>query len=450
MLFGTSGIRGDARVFFSNQFCFDIGRAFAIFLEKYSLRGTVAVGMDPRPSSQRIKESFLAGLQKEGRKTFDEGITPVPAINYILIIDDSLAGSAMITGSHIKKESNGIKFFTFKKEILKEHEREIEDIYGTIKEEAPFSKEFVVINKENEADRVYKKMLLELADLPYPKWKVVLDFSNGCQTKIIPTLSKEIGIEAIFMNDSLDPDKFIARDTETEGALVQLQERVRREEADMGIAFDPDGDRVVFVDEDGNFIPGDYTGSLIAQYSDTPVVVTPINTSQVVEHIGKPVIRTKVGSPYVVQAMENNKATYGFEANGGGFSKDIMMSRDGGSTTIKVLNLLKKTKKTLGELINILPRFFLYRVKVECPMSLNHNILERAENKFKGIKIEKIDGLKIWLTSSTWILFRPSSNAPEFRVFAESKTKEEAQKLGEEGMKFVKSIIKNESSLRNL
>jgi len=198
---------------------------------------------------------------------------------------------------------------------------------------------------------------------------------------------------------------------------------------------------VVFVDEKGNFIPGDYSGALISKYGDTPVIVTPINTSQVVNYLGKPVIRTKVGSPYVVKAMEENNATFGFEANGGGFSKEIMMSRDAGSAAIKILNLLKKERKTLGELVNTLPQFFLYRTKVECPINLNPLILEKAKEKFGGMKIEEMDGLKIWLSKSTWILFRPSSNAPEFRVFAEAKTREEARRIGEEGIKFVRSII---------
>ena len=147
--------------------------------------------------------------------------------------------------------------------------------------------------------------------------------------------------------------------------------------------------------------------------------------------------------------MEENNATFGFEANGGGFSKEVMMSRDAGSTTIKILNLLKKTRKTLGELVATLPKFFLYRTKVECPIKLNPLILAKAKEKFKGIKIEEIDGLKIWLSQSNWMLFRPSSNAPEFRVFAEAKTQKGAKETGEEGIEFVKSIIKDGKILSN-
>ena len=441
-LFGTSGIRGSAKEFFTNQFCFDIGRTFAKFLAKHKQKGKIAVGMDPRESSPRIKRAFILGLQEEGYKVSDQGISPVPAMNYILIADHSLAGSAMITGSHIQADFNGIKFFAFREEILKKHEREIEKIYERVKNKVVLPKGKLRLKGENRALKFYKNLLLGLANSPYPRWKVIIDGGNGYQSKMMPEVLRRLGLEVKTINCNLKLEKFVPRDTETEEAVKELQEKVKKEKADFGIAFDMDGDRVVFVDEKGNFIAGDYIGALIAKHSNTPKVITPINTSQVVNFLGKPVIRTKVGSPYVVEAMKKHGATFGFEANGGGISAEIMMSRDAGSTTIKILNLLKQNKKTLGELINTLPQFFLYRTKVTCPREFNSLILNQAEKKFKGIEVEKLDGLKIWLDSSTWILFRPSANAPEFRVFAEAKMKENAEKLAEEGIKFVKSLIK--------
>jgi len=440
-LFGTSGIRGSAKDFLNNQFCFDIGRTFAIFLKKHRQKGKVAIGMDSRESSPRIKKSFSMGLQREGYKTFDQGVLPVPAMNYILIVNHSFVGSAMITGSHIRSDFNGIKFFVFKEEILKNHEKEIENIYQKIKEKIPFKKRELKFKKENKAIKSYREMLLKLAETPYPKWKTVIDCNNGCQSKIIPGLLKKLGLETKTLNTSLKPKNFIAKDTETEEAVEKLQKEVKRTRADFGIAFDGDGDRVVFVDEKGRFITGDYSGTLISKYSNSIVIVTPINTSQVIDRIKKRVIRTKVGSPFVVETMRKSEATFGFEANGGGFSAEIMMSRDGGSSTIKILNLLKQSGKTLGELVNTLPRFFLYRTKVECPRELNRVIIKEAKKNFGGIKVEEIDGLKIWVNRTKWILFRPSNNAPEFRVFAEAENKKEAEKLGKNGIKFVKSLI---------
>jgi len=440
-LFGTSGIRGDAEKLFTNQFCFDIGRTFALFLDRHHQEGSVVVGMDPRGSSPRILEALQLGLIAGRRAVVDQGATPVPALNWVLKVAP-YAGSMMVSGSHISANLNGFKLFAFKEEILKQHEKEISKLYAEIKEKVKYGKEEPVIEAENRANESYQEMLMKLAEGPYPRWKmVVVDPGNGGQSDTMPQVLTRLGIAIKEINATIQGD-FIARDTETEGVLNELQKLVKEEKADMGIAYDYDGDRVIFIDEKGTFIPGDYSGSLIAQHSKTPLTVTPINTSQVVNHINKPVIRTRVGSPYVVETMKKHGATFGFEANGGGISSEIMMSRDGGSSTIKMLNILKKHGGKLSSLVATLPRFYLYRVKVDCPRELNKVIIKEAKVKFKGVKIEEVDGLKLWLDSTTWLLFRPSSNAPEFRIFAEAESQKRAMELGKEGMKFVNQIIK--------
>lgn len=440
-LFGTSGIRGHAKDL-TNQFVFDIGRAFAGFLDKYKQKGMVAVGMDTRESSPRIKKAFSLGIRKEGYEVVDMGIVPVPAMNFILMPSDMFVGSCMITGSHIKRHSNGMKFFAFNEEIMKKHEREIEEIYSKIKNRVKFGERKLRMGINDDARKGYMQMLRDLSDPPYRKWKVVVDVGNGCQTRIVPKVFKDLKLRVITINKSLKPKEFLSRDTENEGELRQLQEKVRKEGADFGVAFDADGDRAVFVDENGDFIPGDYTGTLIAKYMNSKVVVTPISTSQVIDTIGKRVVRTKVGSPYVIEKMKRHKAPFGFEPNGGGIFAENMMTRDGGATAIKILNLLSKSGKSMSELVATLPKFALYRTKVECPRKLNSTIISAAKKEFQGIKVEEVDGVKIWLDKSTWILFRPSMNAPEFRVFAEAQTKSTARMIGRDGIRFVKSFVK--------
>ncbi len=439
-LFGTSGIRGSPETLFTNQFCFDIGRTFAKFLDNHGQSGPVAVGMDPRGSSPRILKVLETGLIFAGREVVDQGAVPVPALNWVLKVSP-YAGSLMVSGSHVSANLNGIKFFAFKEEILKENEKEITEIYQDLKEKTSYTKKGFHTKEENRAKESYQEMLNGLADSPYPSWKlVIIDPGNGAQSDTIPQVLSGLGLPIKEINASIQGE-FIARDTETEGVLADLQKLVIKEKADLGIAYDYDGDRVVFVDEKGNFIPGDYSGALIAKESPGEAIVTPINTSQVVEYIGKKVLRTKVGSPYVVEAMKKNKAPFGFEANGGGISSEIMMSRDGGSMTIKILNLMKKTGKSLGQLVSELPKFYIYRTKIDCPWEEDEKVLEKAKRVYKGIKTEEIDGLKIWLDNSTWILFRASQNAPEFRVFAEAKDEKEARKLVEDGIELVKEVI---------
>lgn len=438
-LFGTSGIRGSAEERFTNQFCFDLGRTFSLFLDQHQQEGKIAVGMDPRPSSDRIKSFFIAGLIHEGKEVRDEEITPVPSMNWLLKAGDFIA-SAMITGSHIKANLNGIKFFAFGEEILKEHEREIEEIYAEIAEKIPVPQTTTAVPLETQAKNLYQEMLIEKSAKPYPEWKVVVDPGNGAQSEVIPEVLQNSGLKLIIINADLKNNS-IARDTEVEEDFASLKEEVVKNQANLGIAYDADGDRVAFVDKNGQFIPGDYIGSLLGKYEETREIVTPINVSQVVETLGKKVIRTKVGSPYVVAKMKETNAKFGFEANGGGFFAETMLTRDGGLVTIKILNLMKSTQKNLDQLLGQLPKFYNFKDKVECPWEYEQKVLNEARAKFSGERVEEVDGLKIWPTKDSWVLFRSSKNAPEFRVFAEARTQEEAIKLGNDGLQLVKEVI---------
>jgi phosphomannomutase/phosphoglucomutase len=436
-LFGTSGIRGDAEKLFTNQFSFDLGRSFALFLYRHKQFGPVAIGIDPRASSPRIRSMVTNGLAYEGREVFDQGVCPVPAIHYCLLAAP-FAGSIMVTGSHIASDLNGAKFFAFREEILKVHEAELETIYHGLANKTPYTKSEAVDTEDN-TGREYEEMLVKLGT-GLPKFKLVIDPGNGAQTGVMSRVLTRLGCDVIPLNDSLQAD-FMTRDTETEDSFREMQKLVLFAKADAGIGFDSDGDRVIFVDEKGRYIPGDYSCSIIARQATGGTIVTPINTSAVVEKIGKKVIRTKVGSPYVVESMKKHRANFGFEGNGGGIHAEIMLSRDGGSTLIKFLKILGRSGKSLSGLMSELPIFFISKSKINCPKKYNQKILSVIEKQYSDHQIERLDGLKIWLGDSAWILFRPSSNSEEFRVFAEAADSKKAASLVADGINSVKQII---------
>ncbi len=437
-LFGTSGIRGDAESLLTNQFVFDVARSFAIFLKNKNLNGPVAVGMDPRESSPRILKATISGLVSEGLESKNEGVTSIPSMAYVLYANPEIVGSIMITGSHIKSNLNGIKFFFNKNEVLKDDEKEMEKIYFDIKESKKYEESNLEIEIDNSAREEYKNFLNSLSKTPYPNWKVVIDPGNGAQSEIIPDVLKSFGIDVILINADIQLG-ILSRDTEVEGEFATLQEKVKSENADFGIAFDSDGDRVVFVDEKGQFVPGDYTGTIIAKEQMGDYIVTPINTSQVIDKIGKKILRTKVGSPQVIAGIKEVKAKFGFEANGGGIFS-VLPTRDGGHSAIEVMNILKKSGKKLSELVSELPKFYIERDKVDYNPSLKEEIVKKAKEVFHGIKTEEMDGVKIWLTEDSWILFRASGNAAEFRVFVETPSLSKSKELLKEGMELVKSF----------
>jgi len=440
-LFGTSGIRGPVQTLFTPQFCFDIGRTFSIFLDKHDQKGTIALGTDSRTSSPHISNSLFSGLIYEGREVIDLGAIPVPATHYSILSTPTIA-SVMVTGSHIDMASNGVKFFSFGEEILKEHEAEIEKVYFGLKQKIPHKDLAGNITQSDAGLKNYVNLLLKLADSPLPTTKIVVDPGNGAQTETMRMTLNTLKQKTYFINDNIQDD-LMSRDTEADGAFEQLREEVIKHKADLGIGFDSDGDRVIFIDHKGNFIPGDYSGTILAQFNNTNEIIVPINVSNVIDQIGKQVIRTKVGSPFVVAAMKKYGAGFGFESNGGGIYADVMMSRDGGTSVIRMLNILKWSKKTLKQLADSLPKFYIAKQKFDCPRDKNKKILTAAKKFLKPQKTDETDGLKLILDNSTWVLFRPSSNAPEFRVFTHSDSKTKTTQLMKDALDFAQKIANN-------
>ena len=436
-LFGTSGIRRTSQEF-TPQFCFDLGRAFAYFLDEHQQIGKVGIGIDTRTSSPHIAQNVIYGLRHAKREVVHLGSLPVPAAHYS-ILSMSLSGSIMVTGSHIDLNSNGLKFFALKEEISKSHELEISNIYYQVKEQLSPVAIYGSVENNQQALNNYIELLLSQADHPLPKLRIVFDPGNGGQTEAIMTLLTELHQDVIAINNHIQ-EPLLSRDTEEDGAFILLQDAVRLHHADLGIGFDSDGDRVVFIDRFGNFVPGDYTGTILARWHASGVVACPINVSNVVNFIGKQVIRTRVGSPFVIAAMKKYGASFGFESNGGGIHEDIMLSRDGGSSLIKMLNILKWTKKELHQLVAQLPKTHIRRGKFSCPIDRYPDIMSRSRNFLNHQSIDETDGIKLILDKNTWVLFRPSGNAPEFRVFVESNSQTKATQLLDHALAFAKQV----------
>ena len=304
-----------------------------------------------------------------------------------------------------------------------------------------------IIKYENTAKDLYLEMLKNQAVTPYPKWTVVVDTANGTQSEIIFDLLEDLKIKYIKTGDcDIQSPVFIPRDTEVSSSFAEISRQVLLSKADLGIAFDVDGDRIIFIDDQGRYLPGDYSCTLIAQQEDSQAIVTPISTSSVIDSIGKTVYRTPVGSTHVAAKMKEVGAQFGFEPNGGGIFADIAYGRDGGATLIKMLNLLKASKKKLSDLYSALPQFHLYREKIDCPFDNYDRIYSAVREKYSDIN--DLDGIKVNLGHDEWILFRGSGNAPEFRVFVQSPDPNRAQRLGQEGLAFVKSQVYRVSPLR--
>ncbi len=304
-----------------------------------------------------------------------------------------------------------------------------------------------IIKYENAAKELYLEMLKNLSQTPYPKWTIVVDTANGTQSEIIFDLLDDLKIK-YFKTGACDIQSpiFIPRDTEVSSSFAEISRQVFLNKADLGIAFDVDGDRIIFIDDQGKYLPGDYSCTLIAKSEDTKSVVTPISTSSVIDSIDKTIYRTPVGSTQVATKMKEVGAKFGFEPNGGGIFSEVSYGRDGGVTLVKMLNILKKSQKKLSEMMAELPEYHLFREKTDCPVDKFQQVYDAVREKYSNAPISDLDGLKVDLGQNEWILFRGSGNAPEFRVFVQSPDEKRSQKLGASGIDFVKSLLTHKVS----
>jgi phosphomannomutase/phosphoglucomutase len=217
----------------------------------------------------------------------------------------------------------------------------------------------------------------------------------------------------------------------------------------MGVAYDGDADRSIFVDEKGQIQMGDKTFALVEKYflkeHPNEQIVTPVSSSTLVKEIADSfkgrVVWTKVGSVTVAQTMKKLKAKLGGEENGGIFYGPHQPVRDGAMSTALILQIMTKTGKKLSALIEELPEYFIEKGKIDCKEELKDKILKALIKNLEGLKINTIDGAKIWLDDKRSILIRPSGTEPIYRLYAEAKSAQKAKNLIDEYMQRLRRII---------
>jgi len=443
-LFGTNGVRFIPGVTGDMSFALKLAESIGT----YFADGEILVGRDGRLTGQMMFYSVTAGLMSSGRNIAESDMTPTPALQFATKAL-GYRGSVMITASHNPAQYNGVKVMgPDGVEVSRLDEQRIEKIFHDGSANKANWKDVGTSRPEPSVIRTYLNGIISKVNaklISDRKLKVVVDPGNGAQSLAAPYLLEQLGCRVITINSIVD-GSFPGRGPEpTPENLRDLVVAVKASNADLGVAYDGDGDRSIFCDEGGNLYWGDQSGSLLADYllerNPNSTVVTPVSSSQVIEAVAKrrgaKVIWTRVGSVDVSRTIMERKALMGFEENGGGFFPSHVPTRDGGMTTAMMLEVIATRAAPLSRLMAAaFPRFFQTKTKVPIDPSRVKEIMRTIERQGDG-KVEKVDGLKIWLDQKTWALIRPSGTEPIMRVFVESETKEKADSTSK---KFVKAI----------
>jgi len=443
--FGTNGIRGIFSEDFTLEFVHDMTLAIGTYFEK----GPILIGYDGRESSPIICKIISSTLNSIGIDCNVAGIVPTPCLEFA-VKTLGYSGGIMITASHNPPQYNGIKpAGKDGVEISREDELVIEDIY--------FKKSWItnpekwgVTGDETRAIDTYLKGILSQIDsklIESKSFKVVLDLGNGAQAVTAPDFCKMINCEAILVNETID-GMFPGRGSEpTPQNLSVLSKTVIENKANLGIAFDGDGDRSIFCDNLGNILTGDKSALVLIQHilnkNPNSLVVTclnsGLNTEVLAEKYNSKVIRTKVGSVEVSRKMLSTDALIGFEENGGFMFGTHNQVRDGCMSLALMLDLLANIDNSLSDEISKLPSSFTTKDKMKCSSDDVDKIISSLKEEFPESDIS--DGIKIIIDSKNWVMIRPSGTEPIIRIYAESENQEKLDALMIEFLQKAKSII---------
>lgn len=402
-----------------------------------------------------LKSAAIAGALSTGLNVIDVGIVPTPSILYY--VRDFADDGIIVTASHNPREYNGIKFIAGDgSEFSRDAEKDIEKIYSSGKYSIVSWEKTGSFRIDPGANDYYIRNVINSVDtetIRSRRLKVVVDTGCGAGSLTLPFLLRELGCNVLTLGAQPD-GTFPWRNPEpTPDALTELSKLVKDTGADLGAAHDGDADRIVFMDENGEFLNEEVLLAMMAKYMlerEKGPIVTPVSSSQrmadVAKDSGVELYWTAVGSINVARKMMEVNAVFGGEGNGGLIFPKHQYCRDGAMACAKILEILANGHK-LSELAKSVPQYFNAKTKI--PSINTQATMEKVKYEASGLglKMDTIDGVKIWYEDG-WVLIRPSGTEPIFRIFAEAKKQERAEELMQEGLQMViraeKASVQNE------
>ena len=448
-LFGTFGVRRTANDVLTPEFAARLAACYGT-----QIKGTVAVGGDTRTTTPMLMQAVISGLLSSGCDVVDLGILPTPGVQYA--VRKYYDGGVMITASHNPPKYNGIKFLDSDGiGIPDDMELEIERLYFDAEpDRVAFSEIGELYHNDKIIDEYVDEAVLKVDSeaIKNANLKVVVDCGSGAGCFTAPYLIRKLGCDVTTLNSQ--PDGFFpGRNPEPiEENLQELISVVKELGADIGLAHDGDADRTICIDENGSFVLGDKTFTLVEKQmlkeNNGGTIVTTVATSQaiydVAEEYNGEVIATAVGDLLVARKLKDTDGLFGGEENGGLIFPDFVYGRDAVMTVAKILEIIAKEKKPLSELVSELPVYYASKMKIECPDDEKEFVMKSIADEIQSttdFELDLTDGVKI-LKEDGWVIIRPSGTEPIFRCFAESDSQAKADEMTEWGMGLIKKYKK--------
>ena len=452
LMVGVSGVRG----LVGTDLTPEVIARWAAAFGTWASAGKIVLGRDARTSGPMFARAATAGLMSVGCEVIDVGLVPTPTVQ-LAVEHARAAGGIILTASHNPIEWNALKFVGPDGIYLSaEDGARVAELVRTGRIERAGYDALGSVGVDADAVERHLEALLALRGLDVKairrrRFRVALDTVRGAGGVVMPELLERLGCRVAAIN--LQTDGYFPRPPEPlPEHLKPLGALVRRHKADVGIAVDPDVDRLALVDERGRPIGEDYTlafavRAVLGGRADPKglppgrgrtggkkTVVCNLSTSLVVEdaarECGATVVRSPVGEAHVARKIIAMKAAIGGEGNGGVMYPPLHVGRDAPVAAALVLALLAREGKTVSQLVASAPRYAIVKAKVARGPKLEP-VYEGLRRAFAGTTVDTQDGLRLaW--PDRWLHVRPSNTEPIIRLIAEAPTTADAEKLIDE------------------
>lgn len=435
-IFRGYDLRGVADQDLSPDVFYTLGRAYGYFLSERRIQ-EATVGHDNRLTSKDYKAAFISGLNDNGIDTIDLGYS-LSQIVYFSCYEFKTKGSAMVTASHNPKDYNGLKLGVGYSDTMVSEEiqylRQICDQQLYRKNKSGQAKKGK--NRKRDVFPAYLQDILKHFTLG-KKWRVVVEACNTVSGKFYPTIFRQAGCEVIEQNTKLDGNfpLGVPDPTETE-VLERLAEGVKKAHADLGLAYDTDGDRMAVVDDKGQILWMDTIVALFAQdvldyMPDSKIVYNTLCSRQVTEAIekagGEPIMWL-TGHSFIKSKLKEVRGPFGGELSGHIFFMDNFYGHDDGAyASLRLLSYLERTKQTLSQAVSKLPQYISSpeikfgladEIKFEF---IDNQITQEFKKHWPKAQFVDIDGIRMD-TPKEMAIIRASQNGPYITVKFEGKT----------------------------
>lgn len=413
---------------------------------------TLVVGRDARISGSMVNSLVTATLQGLGIHVVDLGLSTTPTVE-VMVPELNADGGIILTASHNPKQWNALKLLNEKGEFITgENGTEVLALAESQDFDYAEVDDLGQYETRNDGFDIHIQKILDLPmvdaeAIKAKKFKVVVDAVNSTGGIAIPQLLEELGCEVVKLY--CEPNGHFPHNPEPlKEHLGDICELMKTEKADVGIVVDPDVDRLALVDENGELFGEEYTLVAVADYllrHQKGAAISNLSSSRalrdVARNLGSEYFASAVGEVNVVTLMKEKNAVIGGEGNGGIIYPELHYGRDSLVGVALFLTHLAKENKTVSELRATYPSYFMGKKKIELTPDIDVDLLlTKMEKEYQTEDISTIDGVKIDFENN-WVHLRKSNTEPIIRIYTEAFSQEEADKLGDQMIEKMRSLI---------